>query len=86
MVQASPDVMRLDLGNERGARLLSPVIDFGAEGYASKEFLRSCQRLAESLGVNGLAWLGAYQKAKREQASFDASLPGYRRASSGLLP
>jgi predicted nucleotide-binding protein (sugar kinase/HSP70/actin superfamily) len=71
VVQASPDVMRLDLGSERGARLLSPVIDFGAEGYASKEFLRSCQRLAESLGVNGLAWLGAYQKAKREQASFD---------------
>ena len=33
--------------------------------------LSSISRLAESLGVNGLAWLGAYQKAKREQASFD---------------
>jgi len=72
VVQASPDVLRLDLGAERGARLLSPVIDFGAEGFDSKEFLRSCQRLAESLGVSGLAWLGAYQKAKREQAQFDS--------------
>ncbi|MCE7891317.1 MAG: CoA activase [Sorangiineae bacterium PRO1] len=72
VVQASPDVMRLDLGAERGARLLSPVIDFGAEGFESREFLRSCQRLAESVGVSGLAWLGAYRRAKREQTSFDA--------------
>ncbi|MBK7585872.1 MAG: CoA activase [Myxococcales bacterium] len=71
VVQASPDVLRLDLGEKRGARLLSPVVDFGPEGYESKEFLRSCQRVAESLGVGGLTWLRAYQRAKREQASFE---------------
>jgi len=71
VVQASPDVMRLDLGAEKGARLLSPVIDFGPEGFASKAFLRSCQRLAESLGVTGLGWLGAFQRAKGEQERFE---------------
>jgi predicted CoA-substrate-specific enzyme activase len=71
VVQASPDVLRLDLGEARGARLLSPIIDFGPEGYESREFLRSCQRVAEALGVHGLLWLGAYQRAKREQARFD---------------
>lgn len=71
VVQASPDVMRLDLGPERGARLLSPVVDFGPGGYESREFLESCKRVAEALGVTGPSWLRAYSKAKAEQARFD---------------
>lgn len=71
VVQGSPDVMRLDLGAERGAKLLSPVIDFGPDGYDSKELLASCQRLADSLGVPGLAFWPAYRRAKRVQQGFE---------------
>jgi predicted CoA-substrate-specific enzyme activase len=71
VVQASPDVMRQDLG-ERGRKLLSPVVDFGPEGYASVAFAKSCQRIAAALGVPGASWWRAYFRAKRVQEKFDA--------------
>ena len=71
VVQASPDVMRLDLGTKQRAKLLSPVIDVGEEGLDSLSFLKSCQRLAADLGVQGPSWWRCYEAAKKVQTRFD---------------
>jgi predicted CoA-substrate-specific enzyme activase len=71
VVQASPDVMRHDLGGQ-GHKLFSPVVDLGPEGYASVAFAKSCQRIAAALGVPGAGWWRAFFRAKRVQERFDA--------------
>jgi predicted CoA-substrate-specific enzyme activase len=69
IVQASPDLLRMDLG-ERGKKILSPVIDFGDDDLDSGEILRSCQELARMLGVVGIKWWKAYLAAKEAQTAF----------------
>lgn len=70
IVQASPDIMRWDLGPDAGARVLSPVVDFGKGAFASQALLDSCRKLALSLGVSGIEWWRAYQAAETVQERF----------------
>jgi len=70
IVQASPDLVRWDLGDAKGAKILSPVVDFGEDDVESLEFLQSCQRLAANLGVTGVFWWAAFQKAARVYEEF----------------
>lgn len=80
IVQASPDLLRLDLG-EGGERILSPVIDFGKDDLDSAELLAALQKLASSLGVSGIGWWRAYLAAKEAQVRFrSACLAIGRRA------
>ncbi len=73
IVQGSPDVLRWDLGAEASARMLSPVIRYGAGGgLESEEFLNSIKALAEELGVFTSRWWPAYEKAYATQKNFDA--------------
>jgi predicted CoA-substrate-specific enzyme activase len=69
IVQASPDILRADLGAS-GAKILSPILDFGADNLDSSELLRSCQELAASLGATGMLWWKAYCAAKEVDAAF----------------
>lgn len=71
IVQASPDLLRWDLGTEGGPRVLSPVIDIGTDNLSSKELIESCRRLALELGV-ALRWWPAYQAAVVAQQAFEA--------------
>jgi predicted CoA-substrate-specific enzyme activase len=69
IVQASPDILRLDLG-VRGRKILSPVIDFGGDDVDSPELKTSCQKLAASLGVVGSEWLRPYVAARAVHRAF----------------
>jgi predicted CoA-substrate-specific enzyme activase len=71
VVQASADVLRLDLGDAHGKKLLSPVIDFGLEGIDSRAFIESTRRLARELGVSGKRVREAYWAAREAQLRFD---------------
>lgn len=74
VVQGSADVLRWDLGAAAPPTLLSPVIDVGRTNLESPEFLASCERLAQALGVRGRPqWLGAYQRARTAQEGFAAA-------------
>jgi activator of 2-hydroxyglutaryl-CoA dehydratase/predicted nucleotide-binding protein (sugar kinase/HSP70/actin superfamily) len=98
IVQASPDVLRLDLEGRAAApgvarpKLVTPVVDFGQEGLESLAFLKSCQRVAADLGAVGVGWWRAYQVAKGVQVAFeDQCLAIGRRAldfcrASGVVP
>lgn len=69
VVQASPDVVRWDLRGRLPGRVLSPVIDVGTGNLDSSEFLESCRRLAQELGVN--RWQTAHRRAVGVQLEFD---------------
>ncbi len=69
IVQASPDILRLDLGAD-APRMISPVIDFGEDNLDSSALLKTCQELAASLGSFGMGWWRAYLSAKAVQDSF----------------
>ena len=71
IVQASPDLVRLDFGHGPAARTLSPVIDYGPEGMDSAAFVASCHKLAASLGVSGARWENAFDHARRVQQRFE---------------
>ncbi|MBK8480688.1 MAG: CoA activase [Proteobacteria bacterium] len=71
IVQASPDLLRWDLGSAGGPKVLSPVIDIGPDNLASNELIESCRRLAVELGVV-MSWWPAYQAALAAQTAFDA--------------
>ncbi|MCL5098547.1 MAG: acyl-CoA dehydratase activase-related protein, partial [Candidatus Omnitrophica bacterium] len=71
VVQASPEVIRWDLGGDAAGTILSPVIDLERGNLESKEFLRSCRRLAADLGVNPARWKRAHQFACEVQNRFD---------------
>jgi predicted CoA-substrate-specific enzyme activase len=70
IVQASPDLMRWDLGPEFGEKVLTPVIDFGEGNLWSEAFRESCRRMAASLGVNGSKWQRAFRCAAAVQERF----------------
>jgi len=71
IVQASADVLRRDLGREAATRVVSPVVDFGAQGLHSPEFRRSCRELARELGVRD--WRTAFERGLAAQLRFDAA-------------
>ena len=82
IVQAGPDLLRwaVSRGNARGngtdsgskiPRWLSPVIDFDAGNFESKEFLASCQRLAGELGLSSRQWRHAWTQGAAAQREFD---------------
>ena len=72
IVQASPDVLRWDLGPAHERKILSPVVDVGPGNLASAQFVTSCRRLAEQLGVARRAWPAAFRKARAAQQQFEA--------------
>ncbi|MDX9719553.1 MAG: acyl-CoA dehydratase activase-related protein [Myxococcota bacterium] len=71
VVQAGPDIVRLDLKHELKSRILSPVINTGVGQLESAEFIESCQKLANELGVFTVRWVKAYQVALQAQLRFD---------------
>jgi len=71
IVQGSPDVMRMDLGPDLTSRIISPVVDIGDHNLDGKLFTRSCQRLAQELGVNATRAREAFDLARQEQDRFD---------------
>jgi len=74
IVQASPCILRQDLGARLNGNLLSPVIDVGAGDYESPEFRESCAHLAALLGVRAEAnWLPAFRQAVAAQNNFQQS-------------
>ncbi len=84
IVQGSADVVRWDLGKESGAKLISPVVDFGEDNLYSQEFIDSCQRMAQALGVHsGHLLRNALDRARGVQERFDeAALEIGRKALS----
>ena len=71
IVQGAPDLLRWDLGEEAGKKIVSPVVDFGPGSLESKEFITSCQSLARELGVVTARWWRAYEKALEVQQRFE---------------
>jgi activator of 2-hydroxyglutaryl-CoA dehydratase/predicted nucleotide-binding protein (sugar kinase/HSP70/actin superfamily) len=74
LAQASADIMRLNLRGRTAARVLTPVMDMGAEGTASGNFRRSCFRLARSLRASARAWQRAFDLACAAQSEFASKL------------
>ena len=72
IVQASPDLLRWDLGQANAHKILSPVVDVGPGNLASAKFVTSCRRLAEELGVARQTWQAAFRKARATQEQFEA--------------
>jgi predicted CoA-substrate-specific enzyme activase len=93
IVQASPDVVRLDLGAALAGRVLSPVIRTG-EGFLENErFLGAVRALAAEVGVTSAAEIArAHAAAREEQLRFDRRLQAIgeetvaRCRRDGLLP
>jgi len=72
IVQACPDLLRWDLPEGAGARIRSPVIDFGAKNFRSREFRESCRRAARELGAQAKRFRRAFEAGVGEQERFDA--------------
>ena len=73
IVQAAPDVLRLDVGARAGAKMLSPAIDFGPGGLDSRVFREACAGIAAAAGVDEELGRRAYHEARSAQARFDRS-------------
>lgn len=74
LAQASADIMRLNHQGRTSVRVLTPVIDMGADGMASENFRRCCRRLARSMRAPARAWKRAFDLACAAQAEFGAKL------------
>ncbi len=70
--QASPDLLRLNLGDLGKTRIVAPVIDMGPGNMESRIFLESCRRMARQLGIRGSGWRKAFQRARGVQDAFQA--------------
>jgi predicted CoA-substrate-specific enzyme activase len=70
IVQAAPDIMKLNLSNGYKNKIIAPLIDIGFGNLDSEQFLNSCKELALHLGVNGKAWIKAHKKAKIAQKKY----------------
>lgn len=70
LAQASPDLLRLNLGDKGATRLLTPRIDMGQGNLESKLFMESCRRMAHLLGVGALGWRKAFEQARAVQEDF----------------
>ncbi|MBI5384879.1 MAG: CoA activase [Verrucomicrobia bacterium] len=73
LVQASPDMLGWDLRRKIPGQLLSPLIDAGEGNLRSPEFLESCRRLAEQLGLPEDNWQRAHALALEAQTKFEAA-------------
>jgi predicted nucleotide-binding protein (sugar kinase/HSP70/actin superfamily) len=71
IAQASPDLLRWDLGPKNAGRVLSPVIDIGDGNLHSTELLAGCEALARQLSVPGADWRRAHRRAAAAQAGFE---------------
>jgi predicted CoA-substrate-specific enzyme activase len=71
IAQASPDLLRWDLGAPASPALLSPVIDIGPGNLRSRAFTKSCAHLARALGARR-HWRAAYEAALEVQSRFEA--------------
>ena len=75
VVQGSADVLRWDLGQKDGAKIVSTVVDFGAGNLYSDEFIGSCRRMAADLGVEDAAMVrNAVDNARGVQERFDVAI------------
>ncbi len=70
IAQASPDLLRWDLGSGPSPPVLSPVIDIGPGNLKSRRFRSSCASLARVLGARW-RWRTAYQAALQVQFRFE---------------
>jgi predicted CoA-substrate-specific enzyme activase len=99
IVQSAPDLIRqIAVRADRNAaeppqpRLLDPRIDFGAGGFHSKQFLESCQALAQELGLKNQLWRDAMHVGIETQETFEKTCKQIgRRAldfcrSKGVMP
>jgi predicted nucleotide-binding protein (sugar kinase/HSP70/actin superfamily) len=73
ITQASPDLVRWDLGMEDDPRVISPLIDLGSGNTHSPELAASCERLAKALKAPKDRWRSAFQAAVKVQDQFDRS-------------
>lgn len=83
IVQGAPKVVERGCrsGSPQPPKMLSPVIDFGAGNFESKEFLASCSQLAGELGLNRELQAVAWAAGCAAQQEFDtASQESGRRA------
>ena len=71
LVQASPDLLRWDLGRPEDPRLLRPVLDVGPGGLGGQQLRQSCLDLAASLGVSEAIAERALQVARVAQERFE---------------
>ena len=69
--QASGDLIRFNLGQLAGIRLLTPVIDMGCGNLDSEIFIQSCLRLAADLGADPRRWETAFEAARAAQRRFE---------------
>ncbi len=92
IAQASPDLLRWDLGAAHAARVLSPVIDVGDGSLRSTQFLAACESLARQLGFAGTGWLRAHLRGIEAQERFEHACAALGRraldycAERGLVP
>jgi predicted CoA-substrate-specific enzyme activase len=71
IVQGSADILRLNLRQAYHGKIVTPVIDIGAENLLSRVFLESCERLAAELDAHGADWRAAYKTAVAVQQQFE---------------
>ena len=82
VVQASPDMLALDLAPKLASKLCSPVVDIGPGNLDAPKMLASCRGVAASFGVHDEhAWMKAYEQARTVQIDFDARLKELGRAA-----
>jgi predicted CoA-substrate-specific enzyme activase len=74
IVQASPDMLRWDLGSDLSARILSPVVNFDEDGFDGDAFRQGCRELATQLGLDEQRFWQAFRAATAVQRRFDARL------------
>jgi predicted CoA-substrate-specific enzyme activase len=71
IVQAGPDILRLDLSRRIPGRVLSPVVDVDEGGLESPAFLACCRELAKEAGCSEQTWQLAHRLALQTQKEFD---------------
>jgi predicted CoA-substrate-specific enzyme activase len=71
IVQASADVIRTDLGADLHSKVISPVIDVGADHLDGELFRRSCRATAAELGRSAAEADAAFDEALEAQLAFD---------------
>jgi predicted CoA-substrate-specific enzyme activase len=71
IAQASPDLIRWDLGRGAAPAVVSPVIDVGPGNLRSSVFARSCEDLARTLRAHR-RWRAAFATALEAQQGFEA--------------
>ena len=81
--QASADLLRFNLRDNGRTTLLRPVLDMGPGNLASRLFLASCRKLAESLGA-GLGWQAAFARARAAQEEFESRCRQFGRQALGF--